>query len=112
MGSMQHTTNTQAELLVVLRGLQIAEEIGLTLLEINTDFTEVIKMLNNENHVFDSVNFECKSIILRLEDVVVKYSYRETNKAADLLAKKGAKKEFFDRLYLTTVHSVFANHAF
>ncbi|XP_019251153.1 PREDICTED: uncharacterized protein LOC109230076 [Nicotiana attenuata] len=41
IGSVQHTTNTQAELLVILKVLQIAEERQLTPLEINTDSTKV-----------------------------------------------------------------------
>lgn len=97
MGSIQHTTNTQAELLAMLRRLQIAEERQFSPLEIKTDSTEVIRMLNNENHVFDSIIFECRSIILRLGDVVVKHSYKEMNKVDDLLEKEGAKKNFFDK---------------
>lgn len=107
MGSMQHSTNTQAELFAVLRGWQLADERGLTPLEINTDSTEVTRMLNNGNHVFDSVIFECRSIILRPRDIVVKHNYRETNKVADLLANEGAKKDFFDRLYVIAVPPVF-----
>lgn len=61
MGSIQYTTNTQAELLALLKGLQIAEERQFTPLEINTDSTEVIRMLINGNLYFDSLIHECRN---------------------------------------------------
>ncbi|OIT21512.1 hypothetical protein A4A49_64036, partial [Nicotiana attenuata] len=112
MRSIQHTTNTQAKLLALLKGLQIVEERQLTPLEINTDSTEVIRMLINGNLIFDSIIFECRSIVQRLGDVVVKHSFREMNKVADLLAKEGAKKDFFYTIFVTAVPPVFATHVF
>ncbi|XP_075079940.1 uncharacterized protein LOC142165243 [Nicotiana tabacum] len=112
MGSIQYTTNTQAELLAVLKGLQIAEERQFTPLEINTDSTEVIRMLINGNLHFDSFIHECRSIVQRLGVVVVKHSYRETNKVADMLAKEGTNRNFLEDVFVTTVPPVFVNHLF
>lgn len=103
MGSLSHTTNTQAELIVLLQGLQIAEQRGLTSLEINTDLTEVIRVLNLGNQVFDSIISECRSIILRLRGTVVKHNYREKNRV---------NKDLFGRTTILTVPLVFANESF
>ncbi|XP_075092242.1 uncharacterized protein LOC142172509 [Nicotiana tabacum] len=112
MGSIQHTTNTHAELLAILKGLQIAEERQLTPLKINTDSNEVIRMLINRNLLFDSLIHECRSIVQRLGVVVVKHSYKETNKVADLLAKEGTNKNLFEDIFVTAVPSVYVTHVF
>lgn len=43
---------------------------------------------------------------------MVKHSYREKNKVDDLLAKEGARKEFFRKTTMLAVPLVFANEAF
>ncbi|XP_070002723.1 uncharacterized protein [Nicotiana sylvestris] len=48
LGSLPDTTNTQAELLAVLKGLQIADQRGFIPLEINTDSTERLEYIKDE----------------------------------------------------------------
>ncbi|XP_070045278.1 uncharacterized protein [Nicotiana tomentosiformis] len=92
MGSMPHTTNTQAELLAVLQGLQIEKQRGFTPLK--------------------STQTQQRSIILILRDVVVKHNYMKTNKVANLMAKEAANKDFFGRTTTMIVPPVFANEVF
>lgn len=90
MENMPRTTITLAELTALLRGLQIAKLNGLTLLEVATESTEVIRMLILGNSTYDSIISECRLLIQRMVRVVVKYNYREQNRVVDKLANEGS----------------------
>ncbi|KAK4739296.1 hypothetical protein R3W88_002993 [Solanum pinnatisectum] len=77
-------------------------------LEISTDLIEVIHFINNDHEFYSSIIHECRSLMQLLEDPKLSHTYREQNKLADLLAKKRAKKQLFDRTRVLQVALMFA----
>lgn len=96
-------TAYKAEMKVVLQGLKMARDLGVSKLIIQMDNLACIQVLKNE----DYHGGECFQIIkqcwtlLRCEDWDIKlmHCYREANRVADWLANRGAiqdlKVEFF-----------------
>ncbi|OIT28226.1 hypothetical protein A4A49_55043 [Nicotiana attenuata] len=110
--NISHTTNTRAELQALLRGLQLAEQNNLPPLEINTDSSETINMLLNGSLIYDPLICECRSLIHRMDSVVVKHLYREQNRVADALAKEAAKEIFLNKSRILSVPPMFVNDIF
>ncbi|OIT21853.1 hypothetical protein A4A49_56369, partial [Nicotiana attenuata] len=96
----------------LLKGHQLAEQNNLVPLEINTDSAEIIQILITGNLIYDPIICECRSLICRMDRVVVKHAYREQNRVADALAKKATKAIFLNRLSILAVPPIFANDVF
>ncbi|OIT22083.1 hypothetical protein A4A49_65484, partial [Nicotiana attenuata] len=112
MDNVPHTTNTRVELQALLRGLQLAEQNNLAPLEINTDSYETINMILNGSLIYDPLICECRSLIHRMDSVVVKHIYREQNRVADTLAKEATKEMFLNKFRILSVPLMFVNDIF
>jgi len=86
-------SSVKAELLALLKGLQLAWNMGVSHLEVEIDSQLALKPTQepckaNQAHCF--VIRKCQSLLLKREWYVkIKHCYRESNKAADLLANIG-----------------------
>lgn len=58
---MWDTTNMHAELMAFMEGLKLAMSNNFTPLEVNTDSTEVINMINKGNLIYEPLIYECKT---------------------------------------------------
>ncbi|XP_070008531.1 uncharacterized protein [Nicotiana sylvestris] len=112
MDNISHTTNTRAEVQALIRGLKLVEQNNLAPLEINTDSAETINMLLNGNLIYDPLICELRSIILRMDNVVVRHIYREQNRVADALSKEAAKEIFLNKSKILPVPPMFVNDVF
>ncbi|XP_070039961.1 uncharacterized protein [Nicotiana tomentosiformis] len=112
MENIPHTTNSMVELKSLLKGLQLAEQNGWIPLDINTDSPEIIQMLLTGNLTYDPMICECRLLMQRMDKVVVRHTYREQNRVADVLAKEAAKPSFLGRFSLLVVPPMFANDIF
>ena len=76
-------------------GLNLVVQLGIGCLEVELDAKVVIEMLNNAdsansaNIKFSSLLSDCRFLIARVTQVRVTHVYREVNRCADFLAKKG-----------------------
>lgn len=72
--------------------LKLAQENNLTPLEINIDSMEVINMLIQDNPLYTNILFECRYLIQTLGRAPMTHVFREQNRVADSLRKKGARR--------------------
>ena len=66
--------------------------LGIGCLEVELDAKIIVEMLNNAdsaNIKFSSLLSDCRFLIARVTQVRVTHVYREVNRCADFLAKKG-----------------------
>ncbi|XP_059294747.1 uncharacterized protein LOC132047768 [Lycium ferocissimum] len=110
MKGLPHTTNNLAELTAIMQGLRL--EHNLKPLEINTDSTEVIKMINEGHLPYSSIISYCRCLMRELGCPVVKHNYREQNKVADLLAKEGGKQQLSEGMDILAVPPMFVRQVF
>ena len=90
--SIGHMTSVMAELWALRDGLNLAFQLGIRWLEVELDAKVIVEMLNNANSTnikFSPLVFYYRSLIARFTQVRVAHVYREVNKCADFLAKKG-----------------------
>ncbi|XP_019235877.1 PREDICTED: uncharacterized protein LOC109216198 [Nicotiana attenuata] len=88
-----------AELFALLEGLKIALDFKDTNMEIETDSTDVVKLLYEEGTNFQNVILECRWLMHRLKLPVLKHSFREGNEVAHRLAKEALKKPPSDKCF-------------
>ncbi|XP_059315446.1 uncharacterized protein LOC132066074 [Lycium ferocissimum] len=112
MKRLPHTTNNLVELTAIMQGLKLAMEHNLMPLEINTDSTEVIKMINEGHLSYNSIISDCRCLMRKLAHPVLKHSYREQNKVADLSAEEGGKQHLFEGMEILAVPPMFVRKVF
>ncbi|XP_019229975.1 PREDICTED: uncharacterized protein LOC109210947 [Nicotiana attenuata] len=88
-----------AELLALLEGLRIALDFRDTNLEIETDSTNVIKLLHEEGTNFQNVILECRWLMHRLKLPILRHNFREGNEVAHRLAKEALRKDPSDKCF-------------
>lgn len=86
----------QVELLEILHRLRIAERYNLIPLEIDTDCTQVLKMIIENQPMFNNIISECRYLLMKLDTVKLRHMFREENRAADMLEKEGSKAPTFE----------------
>nr|XP_016459580.1 PREDICTED: uncharacterized protein LOC107783123 [Nicotiana tabacum] len=89
--SCQAFSPIHAELLALLEGLKIAKDMNFLNMEIETDCTEVIKLIYEDNTNYSNIVSECRWLMHQLKIPQLKHNFREGNMAAHLLAKQAAK---------------------
>ena len=93
--SVGRATSVIAELWALRDGLKLAVQLGIGCLEVELDAKVIVEMLNNAdsannaNIKFSSLLSDCRFLIARVTQVRVTHVYREVNRCADFLAKKG-----------------------
>ena len=76
-------------------GLKLAVQLGIGCLEVELDAKAIVEMLNNADNAnsanmkFSPLLFDCRFLIARFTQVRVAHVYREVNRCANFLAKKG-----------------------
>ncbi|KAF3682035.1 hypothetical protein FXO38_01458 [Capsicum annuum] len=96
------------EFLALREGLKLVEQFNFLPIKINTDSTEVINMLTNDNLLYHVFLDECRSRLRSIGTPPVQHCYREQNQVADLLAKKGASNQITSEPVILLVSPLFA----
>ncbi|KAL0001603.1 hypothetical protein SO802_015384 [Lithocarpus litseifolius] len=97
--SIGYTTSVMAELWALRDGLHLAIQLGINFLEVELDVKVIVEVLNNSdcpNMKLSPLLHDCKSLLSRLMQVQVVHVFREANKCADFLARRGCsmREEF------------------
>ena len=90
--SIGHTISVMAEWWALRDGLNLAIQLGISKLEIELDakvIVEVLKSTNCPNISFTTLSCDCRCLMARFRRVRVGHVFREANKCANLLAKRG-----------------------
>ncbi|XP_075080555.1 uncharacterized protein LOC142166043 [Nicotiana tabacum] len=87
----QPISPTHVKLLALLEGLKIAKEMNFLNLKIETDCTDVIKLIYEDNSNFSNIVFECRWLMHQLKLPHLKHNFREGNEVAYLLAKQAIR---------------------
>ena len=85
-------TSVMTKLWALRDGLTLAIQLGIRCLEVELDAKVIVEMLNNAdnfNKKFSPLLLDCMSLIASLTQVRVAHVYREANRCASFLAKKG-----------------------
>nr|XP_016513463.1 PREDICTED: uncharacterized protein LOC107830431 [Nicotiana tabacum] len=82
---------THAELMALLEGLKIAKEMNFLNLEIETDCTNVIKLIYEDSYNFSNIVSEYRWLMHQLKLPHLKHNFREGNEVAHMLAKEAIK---------------------
>nr|XP_009601887.2 uncharacterized protein LOC104097078 [Nicotiana tomentosiformis] len=89
--SFHATSAIQAELMALQEGLKIARDMNFVDMKIETDSTEIIKLLYEDNQYLSNTIIEYRLLMHRLKLPTLKYNFREGNEVAHLLAKEVVK---------------------
>ncbi|XP_075108971.1 uncharacterized protein LOC142180796 [Nicotiana tabacum] len=89
--SSQAISPIHAELLALLEGLKIAKEMNFLSMEIETDCTDVIKLIYEDNTNYSNIVSECRRLMHQLKIPQMKHNFREGNMVVHLLAMQAAK---------------------
>ncbi|XP_070014787.1 uncharacterized protein [Nicotiana sylvestris] len=89
----------QTELLALEQGLKLAVKMPFATIEIESDSTDIIKMLIDENDSSNACLLKCRSLMRQLKSPVIKHNFREENAVADCLAKEAVKNFKSDKCY-------------
>uniref|UniRef100_A0A1U7XX33 Uncharacterized protein LOC104238416 n=1 Tax=Nicotiana sylvestris TaxID=4096 RepID=A0A1U7XX33_NICSY len=86
----QAISPTHAELMALLEGLKVAKEMNFLNVEIETDCTDVIKLIYEDSYKFSNIVSECRWLMhqLKLQHL---HNFREGNEVAHMLAKDAIK---------------------
>lgn len=85
--------------MALLEGLKNALDFRDTNMEIETDSTDVIKLLHEEGTNFQNVILECRWLMHQLKLPVLRHNFREENEATHRLAKEAFKKPVSDKCF-------------
>ncbi|XP_075099211.1 uncharacterized protein LOC142176053 [Nicotiana tabacum] len=85
------TSSTHAELMALHEGLRIAREMNFLKMKIETDPTEIIKLLYEDNQYLSNIILECRLLMHQLKLPTLRHNLREGNEVAHLLAKEVVK---------------------
>ncbi|XP_060206642.1 uncharacterized protein LOC132634401 [Lycium barbarum] len=101
-----------AELTTLMRGLKLAFEHKLFLLEVECDSTEVVNILKHGHDTYTPMFLECRCFIELMGRPARGHGYREQNSVADALAKEGVKKKLFGEKKILVVPPIYAAASF
>ena len=82
-----------AELWAIRGRLMLCIERNLAMVEVELDAKAVVDMLANSQHSNNAISpliEDCMYLVSQIPQVRIKHCYREANKCADKLARKGA----------------------
>ena len=88
-------TSLLVELWAIRDGLMLCTKRNLAMVEVELDAKAVVDMLANSqylNNVISPLIVDSRHLVSQIPQVRFKHSYRETNKCADKLARKGANQ--------------------
>ena len=94
-----YTTSIIAEFWALRDGLNLAIQLGVQNLEVELDAKVIVDLINSRhssNTAYSSLLFDCRLLLEMIPHTKVKHVFREANKCADTLARKGchAHEEF------------------
>lgn len=75
---------------------------SLTPIEVETDATEVLTLLEKLQPIWYSLVLSCRQLLKKLGTPVVRHSFRKGNKVADYLADQGSKLGSYNLLSTIT----------
>nr|XP_009776106.1 PREDICTED: uncharacterized protein LOC104225926 [Nicotiana sylvestris] len=87
----QAISPTHAELMALLEGLKNAKEMNFLNLEIETNCTEVIKLIYEDSYNFSNIVSNCRWLMDQLKLPQLKHNLREGNEVTHMLAKEAIK---------------------
>lgn len=88
-------TGLLAKLWAIRDGLTLCIECNLAMVEVELDAKAVVDMLANSqysNNAISPLIEDCRYLVSQIPHVRIKHCYREANRCADKLAKKGANQ--------------------
>ncbi|XP_070013472.1 uncharacterized protein [Nicotiana sylvestris] len=88
--SSQAISPIHAELLALLEGLKIAKKMNFLNMEIETDCTDVFKLIYEDSTNYSNIVSECRWLMHQLKIPQLKHNFREGNMVAHLQAKQAA----------------------
>lgn len=93
----------------------MAKTLNISKLIINVDASEVINLLSKPsdiNRLTQPIADDCRNMLQAFKEHRMQHCFRETNKAADLLAKLGHYQAESSASYVTTPFVVMEAHAY
>lgn len=88
------------ELMALQESLQLAASNNLAPIEVETDATEVLTLLEKPQPFLHSIILTCRQLLRQLGNLVVRHNFRQGNKVADFLATQGSSLHLFNKLYV------------
>ena len=104
------STNVIAKLLVLLDGLMLAIRLDISFLEVELDAKIIIDLVNywsDTNRAYSSLPTNCRSLLIRLQQVKMSHVYWELNKCTNILTKKTV---LFMRIFFFLIFKFFYFH--
>ena len=89
-------SSLMAELWAIWDGLMLCVGRNLAMVEIELDAKAVVDMLGNplySNRSISSLLEDCRKLIYEIPQVQIKHCYREANRCADFMARKGTVQD-------------------
>lgn len=109
---MHVATPIQAELLALKHGLQLACALQLSLLEIETDSTDVLLDLEHGYPTYNPIICEGRGLMYQMEQVVVRHTFRQANQVSHGLAKEASKQSKLNQIRNFAVPPHFVENQF
>ncbi|OIT40651.1 hypothetical protein A4A49_61144 [Nicotiana attenuata] len=81
-------------------------------LTIEYDCKELTKLMNSNDGYYQNLVDDCRGLLQEMEDPPLKHIFREANKVADKLAKKGSSSDVFGDLNLFYYPATFVVSSF
>ncbi|XP_070013605.1 uncharacterized protein [Nicotiana sylvestris] len=86
---------------VLKTGLQLASDKKIVNVEIETDATDIFCLLENDTcSICFNLVFECRSLLKKLQNPLIRHNFREGNKVAHFLATQGSKQLGSSQLFV------------
>lgn len=86
------------KLLALHQGLKLVVDHHHRPIEIETDSTEVIQLLEQQNPIYQILIDSCRCLLKRLGNPVVRHNFRAANNVSYLLAKEDSKQTMRNQL--------------
>ena len=90
--SIGYTTSVMSELWALRDGLNLAIQLGIHQFDVELHAKVIVDLLNgvdSPNRAYSPLLYDCRSLLARLTQARVVYTFREVNKCANFLAKRG-----------------------
>ncbi|KAH0699427.1 hypothetical protein KY290_014244 [Solanum tuberosum] len=80
-----------SEIMALLMGIKLAAKLQINTLQIETDSTAILEIINTGHVSYTNIIIECRELLRQLGSPQISHSRREQNQVADKLAKEGAR---------------------
>ncbi|WMV59693.1 hypothetical protein MTR67_053078 [Solanum verrucosum] len=80
-----------SEIMALLMGIKLAAKLQINTLQIETDSTVILEIINTGHVSYTNIITECRELLRQLGSPQISHSRREQNQVADKLAKEGAR---------------------